>query len=234
MPESCLSTDVIAANAHDSEKTGDLARRAEEAANHKVGKVLGDTACGTSTARKAECSAGRLSTHYGRPKGTRDHRFTFSRKVCTDCPLRSKCTTSSVGARKVTVCEKCDDLRCLRLHQRTKAFKRAYRRRVKVKHRIARLGQLGVRQAKYFGRAKVAFQVCIAATVANMVLACSAAAMGARYGCRSIADAIHTLQILWPKILAGLEAQGSTTRKIRKRVGGLALAAVNTPSRPGL
>ncbi|RLB52489.1 MAG: IS1182 family transposase, partial [Deltaproteobacteria bacterium] len=173
-----LSTDVIAANAHDSEKAGDLVKRAGEAAKQEVKTVLGDTAYGTSGAREeitkaigdvdivakappassrkgteftvedfkidiengtARCPAGKRSTSYSRPKGTSDHRFTFSRKDCTDCPLRSKCTTSKVGARKITVCEGYDDLRQLRVRQRTKTFKRAYRRRVKVEHRIARL-----------------------------------------------------------------------------------------------
>ena len=38
-------------------------------------------------------------------------------------------------------------------------------------HRIARLEQLGIRQARYFGRAKVAYQLAVAATVANLVRA---------------------------------------------------------------
>ena len=39
-----------------------------------------------------------------------------------------------------------------------------------VEHRIARLVQLGMRQARYFGRAKTRFQLLMAATVVNLTL----------------------------------------------------------------
>ena len=39
-----------------------------------------------------------------------------------------------------------------------------------VEHRIARLVQLGIRQARYFGRAKTLFQLLLAAAVANLTL----------------------------------------------------------------
>jgi hypothetical protein len=39
-----------------------------------------------------------------------------------------------------------------------------------VEHRIARLVQLGIRQARYIGRTKTLFQVCLAAAVANLTL----------------------------------------------------------------
>ena len=39
-----------------------------------------------------------------------------------------------------------------------------------VEHRLARLVQLGIRQARYFGRAKTKFQLYLAATVANLTL----------------------------------------------------------------
>jgi hypothetical protein len=121
----------------------------------------------------ATCPQGKRSIRYERPKGTTAHRFTFSQTDCNDCPVRSKCTTAKRVARKITVSEGYDELRRLRKRQRTKSFKRTYRRRVKAEHRIARLVQLGVRQARYLGRSKVAFQVSIAAAVANLVLACA-------------------------------------------------------------
>ena len=43
-------------------------------------------------------------------------------------------------------------------------------RRVVVEHRLARLVHLGIRQSRYFGRAKTKFQLYLAATVANMTL----------------------------------------------------------------
>ena len=43
-------------------------------------------------------------------------------------------------------------------------------RRVVVEHRLARLVQLGMRQARYFGRDKTLFQLLLTATVANLTL----------------------------------------------------------------
>ena len=43
-------------------------------------------------------------------------------------------------------------------------------RRVVAEHRLARLEQLGIRQARYFGRIKTKFQLYLAATVANLTL----------------------------------------------------------------
>ena len=42
--------------------------------------------------------------------------------------------------------------------------------RVVAEHRLARLEQLGIRQARYFGRVKTKFQLYLAATVANLTL----------------------------------------------------------------
>ena len=39
-----------------------------------------------------------------------------------------------------------------------------------VEHRLARLAHLGIRQSRYFGRAKTKFQLYLAATVANLTL----------------------------------------------------------------
>ena len=39
-----------------------------------------------------------------------------------------------------------------------------------AEHRLARLVQLGIRQARYFGRRKTLFQLLMAATVANLTL----------------------------------------------------------------
>jgi transposase len=228
-----LSTDVHAANKHDGEGAGDLVKRAGEAADQDVERVLGDTAYGSSgtrqeiaeatngaevvvkvppaTSRKgteftvedfdidledgvATCPQSKKSIRYERPKGTTAHRFTFSQTDCNDCPVRSKCTTAKTVARKITVSEGYDELRRLRKRQRTKSFKRTYRRRTKVEHRIGRLVQLGARQARYFGRAKVAFQICMIAAIANIVLACAGAS---RRRSTASGGAISALVILW-------------------------------------
>jgi IS5 family transposase len=123
---------------------------------------------------KATCPAGKES-HQRRRVGGDDPgwRYQFSRKDCTGCELREKCTRAESRAKVIQVTTKTEALWPLRLEQRTKAFRDKYRERVKVEHRIGRLAQLGVRQARYFGSKKVAFQIAIAATVANLTLAMS-------------------------------------------------------------
>ena len=62
-------------------------------------------------------------------------------------------------------------LQRVRRQQSTPAFRALYRQRVMIEHRLARLCQLGIRQARYFGRPKTAFQLALAAAVANLSLA---------------------------------------------------------------
>ena len=57
-----------------------------------------------------------------------------------------------------------------RAFQESEAFAEYRRRRQVVEHRLARLVQLGLRQARYFGRAKTLFQLSMEATVANLTL----------------------------------------------------------------
>ena len=62
-------------------------------------------------------------------------------------------------------------LKCVKSSLQQSADYDAYRaRRVVVEHRLARLVQLGIRQAHYFGRVKTKFQLYLAATVANLTL----------------------------------------------------------------
>ncbi len=55
--------------------------------------------------------------------------------------------------------------------QQSAAYDEYRARRVVVEHRLARLVQLGIRQARYFGKVKTKFQLYLAATVANLTLA---------------------------------------------------------------
>ena len=57
-----------------------------------------------------------------------------------------------------------------RAFQKSEDFAEYRGRRQVVEHRLARLVQLGVRQSRYFGRAKTLFQLLLAATVANLTL----------------------------------------------------------------
>jgi Transposase DDE domain/Transposase domain (DUF772) len=86
--------------------------------------------------------------------------------VCADCPLRSQCTTSKSG-RSVSVHPQEARLQAARAYQKTPEGKARLRKRVVVEHRLARLGQLGISQARYYGRAKTRFQLMIACSLAN-------------------------------------------------------------------
>lgn len=129
----------------------------------------------SSKRRVATCPAGNKSVRRDRVRKPDGWRYVFSRRDCDNCPLRSECTTARVAARTITITEHTKELQRYRRYQRTKAFAKIYRRRVQVEHRIARLVQLGVRQARYFGRARVAFQISLAATVGNLTLVLTAA-----------------------------------------------------------
>ena len=61
--------------------------------------------------------------------------------------------------------------------QQSEAFAGYRQRRVVVERRLARLVQLGIRQARYFGRVKTKFQLYLAATVANLTLVASKAGL---------------------------------------------------------
>jgi hypothetical protein len=99
--------------------------------------------------------------------------------VCSVCPHKAQCLAPPKdGATKPrprgrTLSEHPEEqlLAQARAQQRTPDFHAAYRHRQTVEHRLARMMQLGARQARYFGRAKTELQWLIAATVANLTLA---------------------------------------------------------------
>jgi hypothetical protein len=123
----------------------------------------------------ARCPAGKRSMRRKAiPGNDPGWRYAFSRKDCSSCPLREQCTKSRAAARVLQITEKTEALWRLRRQQKTKRFRKRYRKRVVVEHRIGRLVQLGVRQAKYFGKAKTGFQIALVATVANLMLVVAA------------------------------------------------------------
>ena len=163
----------------------------------------------------ARCPAGKRSRRREAIAGDDPGwRYVFSRKECRVCPLRAKCTKSRAAARTLRITENTEALWQLRKQQRTKRFRRRYRKRVVVEHRLGRLVQLGVRQAKYFGKAKTGFQIALVATVANLMRV--AAASGAP------SPAPWALALLVG--IASLAAQSLTAQ-----MGSLQMA----PSRPG-
>ena len=97
--------------------------------------------------------------------------FWFEAAVCGACPLREQCVGSAKGSgRTVRLHPQEAMLQQARGLQRSAGYAEYRQRRVVVEHRLARLVQLGVRQARYFGRTKTLFQLLMAATVANLTL----------------------------------------------------------------
>ncbi len=131
------------------------------------------------------CPAGNV-TRTVRTVGTRRDRsgdtylkrgFQFDAAVCGACPLRSQCVTAGDGkGRTVSLHPQEALLQQARALQHSDAFAEYRQLRQVVEHRLARLIQLGLRQARYFGRTKTLFQLLITATVSNLTL--GAAKMG--------------------------------------------------------
>ena len=132
------------------------------------------------------CPAGQVTRKLlpaGKRTGStgRTHRlqaFRFDAAVCGACPLRPQCVAGSSGlGRTVQLHPQEALLQQARAMQRSEAFAGYRKRRVVVEHRLARLVQLGIRQARYFGRAKTKFQLYMAATVANLTLVAAKAGL---------------------------------------------------------
>jgi len=113
------------------------------------------------------CPAGRVSFDL-RGIGL-SRRFQFATEVCGACHLRPQCVRGQ-GGRTITVHPQERLLQAARAFQATPAFREYRARRQTVEHRFARLVQLGIRQARYRGSAKVLFQLFMAAAVANLTL----------------------------------------------------------------
>ncbi|MHB8510444.1 MAG: IS1182 family transposase [Candidatus Dormibacteria bacterium] len=104
---------------------------------------------------------------------TKLHAFQFSPDVCTGCPLRSDCFKPGPKGRVVRLHPQEAMIQAAKQWQRSPAFDDFRKQRQVVEHRIARMVQLGVRQARYFGRRKTLFQALMAAAVANLTLVLS-------------------------------------------------------------
>ena len=133
-----------------------------------------DLEAGTCT-----CPAGQVTgmkrRNKSHPDGRRGWRgprgFEFDAVVCRACVLRPKCVASKKGrGRTVSLHPQEALLQQARALQHSEAFVEYKQRRQVSEHRLARLMQLGIRQARYFGRAKTLFQLLMAATVANLTL----------------------------------------------------------------
>jgi hypothetical protein len=109
------------------------------------------------------------TSHDLRPDKGGGGTFVFATETCAVCPLRTHCTRGQ-GGRTVHLHPQEALLQQAREFQASPAFAEARRQRQVAEHRIARLAQLGIRQARYVGRTKTLFQLCLAAAVANLTL----------------------------------------------------------------
>jgi transposase len=117
-------------------------------------------------ATSATCPAGQTTQDF-KPSPTGGGQFRFAATVCAACPLRTQCVRG-VGGRTVAVHPQERLLQEARAFQASPDFAEYRRRRQRVEHRIARLVQLGIRQARDIGTPKIRFQLLMAAAVANL------------------------------------------------------------------
>lgn len=118
--------------------------------------------------------------------------FMFDGAICAACELRAKCTRAGPGkGRSVSLHPQERLLQEARALQASPEFKRYQRMRQASEHRLGRMVQLGVRQARYFGRSKTLFQALMAAAVANFTLI--AGKMGEMGSAGDAGDLIHLL-----------------------------------------
>ena len=93
--------------------------------------------------------------------------FQFAAVVCAACPQRAQCARGA-GGRTVQLHPQEQLVQAARELQARPAFQEYRTQRQTAEHRLARLMQLGLRQARYRGLAKTLFQAWMAAAVANL------------------------------------------------------------------
>ena len=125
------------------------------------------------------CPAGQTTSKWQLQRvrtGTRGERvavkrFEFAAEQCRACPHYRQCASGKRGkGRSVTLHPEEELMQQARAYQETEAFREDTKLRQTAEHRLARLVQLGIRKARYFGRLKTKWQLLLAAAVANLVL----------------------------------------------------------------
>ena len=122
------------------------------------------------------CPAGQVSQDL-HPRNQGGGVFRFAAAVCAPCPLRAQCVPGR-GGRTVQVHPQEGILQEARHLQASPVFAEYRRLRQVVEHRLTRLVQLGIRQARYRGRIKTLFQLYMASAVANLTLLAGQALLG--------------------------------------------------------
>ena len=120
--------------------------------------AAGSCTCPAGQVTRTIVPAGKRTDGAGRVH--RLQAFQFDGAVCRVCPLCSQCiATQGRPGRRVLIHPQEGMLQQARALQQSAAYDEYRARRVVVEHRLARLVQLGIRQSRYFGRAKTKFQL---------------------------------------------------------------------------
>ena len=131
--------------------------------------AAGSCTCPAGQVTRTIVPAGKRTDRTGRTY--RLQAFQFDGAVCWVCPLRSQCIAAKGRqGRRVLIHPQEALLQQARALQQSADYDEYRARRVVAEHRLARLVQLGIRQSRYFERAKTKFQLYLAATVANLTL----------------------------------------------------------------
>ena len=147
----------------------------------RIDLEAGSCTCPAGQVTRTMVPAGRRTGQTGRTY--RLEAFRFDAAVCGVCPLQPQCVAAKPGTgRTVQLHPQEALLQQARALQQSEAFAKYRQRRVVVEHRLARLVQLGIRQSRYFGRAKTRFQLYLAATVANLTLVAAKAGLTGETG----------------------------------------------------
>ena len=173
----------------------------------------------------------RLNSHPdGQGGWQRPWGFVFDARVCSACMLRPRCIASKKGkGRTVSLHPQEALLQQARALQRSEAFAEYQKRRQVSEHRLARLVQLGIRKARYFGRLKTLFQLLLAATVANLTLVATRMGMMGKPSHRvaSFLASLHEhfmsvtriIATTLKQFLATIQTSGQSTAKTHVRMG---------------
>ena len=93
----------------------------------------------------------------------------FDPDVCDACPMRNRCTLSSVGQGRMVRLNDNESLQSdLRTLQQTPKGRQRLRRRVGVEHQLAHISQRQGRRARYRGQRKNLFDLRRAASIQNL------------------------------------------------------------------
>ena len=204
-------------------------------------------------ANACTCPAGQTTSEV-RPLGWREGKggskvqqeaYVFAKEVCAACSLKQSCFKQNEKrnwGRAVYRHPQEALLQEAREWQQSPDFDRFRKERQVVEHRIARMMQLGMRQARYCGRHKTLFQALTTAAVANLTL--MAGKVGLLPGAEittsaqgAASAAAKTLQTAFQSVRALLRA--ARGRLGRAQIGGdrpitpSILAFLTPSSRPG-